>query len=282
VITAEAGARRLKSVFGTPNNAALYFGRLVPIGAAVAVLGEGQRRWAYGAAAALMAVALGLTLSKGAILLALPAGLGMVLVLWLGRAGLIAVGAGIAAEALALIPLSQHPRFSGLVDFTSATSTSRFRLQLWQSTLRLLRDHPITGVGLDQFLYAYRGRYILPAAWRQPDLSQPHNFLLNYWVRMGLVGLAAGVWMQVAFWRLAWRTQNALRGVDRGGRALAVGLMGGMAAMVAHGMVDAVHFVIDLAFIFSMSLGLMAQLGEEAAQNGRDDDRRADAAAGRG
>jgi hypothetical protein len=49
-------------------------------------------------------------------------------------------------------------------------------------------------------------------------------------------------------------------------------LMGGMAAMVAHGMVDAVHFVIDLAFIFSMTLGVMAQLGEEAAQNGRDDD----------
>ena len=34
---------------------------------------------------------------------------------------------------------------------------------------------------------------------------QPHNFLLNYWLRLGLIGLAAGIWIQVAFWRLAWQ-----------------------------------------------------------------------------
>ncbi len=279
VITAEAGMLRLKSVFGTPNNAALYLGRLIPIAAAVALMGSGKRRrWLYGGAGILMAVAMALTLSKGGLLLGLPAGLAMVVILWAGRTGLIAVGVGAVLEALALIPLSRLPRFSGLIDFTSETSTSFFRLQLWQSTLRMIRDHPITGVGLDQFLYQYRGRYILPTAWQQPDLSQPHNFLLNYWVRLGIVGLAAGVWMQIAFWRLAWRTQRSLRDVSRSGRALAAGLMGSMAAMVAHGMVDEVHFVIDLAFVFFMALGLMHQLGEEAAHGSHRPG--ADAAAG--
>jgi hypothetical protein len=43
-------------------------------------------------------------------------------------------------------------------------------------------------------------------------------------------------------------------------RTLVVGLMGSMAAFIAHGLVDEVHFVIDLAFIFFMTLGLVHQL----------------------
>lgn len=266
VIAAEGGELRLKSVFGTPNNAALYLGRLVPIGAAVAAIGGTKlRRWLYGIAAGLMALATVLTLSKGGILLALPAGLAVVVVLWLGRPGAIAVAAGAALEALALIPLSRIPRFSGLFDFSSGTSTSFFRIQLWQSTLRLLRDHPITGVGLDQFLYQYRGRYILPAAWQQPDLSQPHNVWLNYWVRLGILGPIVGAWLQVAFWRMGLAAQRRLRESDPAMRALVVGLLGAMAAFLAHGLVDAVHFVIDLAFIYFMSLGLMHQIAHEAA-----------------
>ncbi len=268
LVAGEAGVERLRSVFGTPNNAALFLGRVIPLGAALAVMGRGRRRWAYGLAALIMIGAMGLTLSKGGLLLGLPAGLAAVLILWLGRTGWLLVLSGIVLEGLALIPLSRLPRFSGLVDFSSPTSTSFFRLQLWQSTLRLLRDYPITGVGLDQFLYKYRSRYILPDAWAQPDLSQPHNLLLNYWVRLGVVGLATGVWMQAAFWRMAVRAHRRLRATDPLASALAAGLMGSMAAMLAHGMVDAVHFVIDLAFIFAMTLGLMHQLAVQAEQEG--------------
>jgi O-antigen ligase len=263
-VTAIQGFVCLRSVFGTCNNAALFMGRLIPITAAIVLISkEKTRRWLYGSSGMLMLVAVGLTTSRGGILLGLPAGLGLVIILWAGRAGLIVVGIGILLEVLALIPLSRLPRFSNLFDFSGGTSSSFFRLQLWQSTLRMLRDHPLTGVGLDQFLYQYRGRYILPSAWQQPDLSQPHNFLLNYWVRLGILGLAAGIWIQVAFWRLALTTQRRLKELSPDARALAVGLAGGMAAFVAHGMVDEVHFVIDLAFIFFMTLGLMHQLGED-------------------
>jgi O-antigen ligase len=205
--------------------------------------------------------------SKGALLLGLPAGLGLIVVLWAGRIGLYVVGGGVVALLLALIPLSRLPRFASLFEFGEGSSF--FRVQLWQSTLRMIRDHPLTGLGLDQFLYAYRSRYILPAAWQQPDLSQPHNVWLNYWVRLGVVGLAAGIWMQVGFWRLALRTQRMLRN-NPSTRALMVGLMGSMAAFLGHGMVDAVHFVIDLSFIFFMTLGLAHQLGEEVAHGSND------------
>ncbi len=90
--------------------------------------------------------------------------------------------------------------------------------------------------------------------------------------------MAAGLWMQAAFWHLALTTQRRLKELNPSARALAVGLAGGMATFVAHGLVDEVHFVIDLAFIFFMTLGLMHQLGEEASHG--DHNQRADTAAG--
>lgn len=266
LITAEAGTTRLRSIFGTPNNAALFLGRIIPIAAATALIGRHTiRRWLYSGAALLMLIAMGFTLSKGGLLLGLPAGLAMVVILWLGRPGLFAVAAGLMLELIALVPLSRHPRFSRLLDLSTGESTSFFRVQLYQSTMRMIADHPITGLGLDQFLYQYRGKYILPSAWQQPDLSQPHNVWLNYWVRLGIIGFIAGIWIQVAFWQAAWQLQRALRDSDLNTRALVVGLMGSMAAFLAHGLVDEVHFVIDLAFIFFMSLGLIHQIASQPA-----------------
>ncbi len=129
VITAEAGARRLRSVFGSPNSAALNLGRIIPIAAAVALVGGNKwRRWLYGAAGVVMLAAAALTLSKGSVLLGIPAGLALVVILWAGKKGLIVVIAGAVLEGLALIPLSRMPRFADLLDFTSGTSTSFFRL----------------------------------------------------------------------------------------------------------------------------------------------------------
>ncbi len=270
VITAEAGSRRLRSIFGTPNNAALFLGRLVPLAAAVVLIGgDKRRRWAYGVIGALMIGATVLTMSRGGLLLGLPAGVGLVLVLAWGRIGAWLVAGGAALLALALIPLTRLPRFANLIDFSEGSSF--FRIQLWDSTLQLISDHPLTGVGLDQFLYAYRGHYILPAAWQQPDLSQPHNVLLNYWVRLGLLGLIAGTWIQVAFWRMGLAAQKRLKARGDTERwAMVVGLLGSMAAFLAHGLVDETHFVIDLAYIFCMSLGLMHQLHKDALHGNSD------------
>lgn len=265
LITAEGGSHRLKSVFGTPNNAALFFDRVIPISAAVAVIRGAlpRRRWLYGFSALVMTAAAALTLSKGSILLGLPAGLGLVLILWLGKTGGYILIAAIVLLGVSLIPLSRLPRFASLFDLSEGSSF--FRLKLWRSTFQLLKDQPITGVGLDQFLYAYRGHYIQPEAWQQPDLSQPHNFLLNYWARLGIFGLAIGIWIQAAFWRMAVRLKDYYQSTKISGQwPLVAGLMGSIAAMVAHGMVDETHFVIELAFIFSLTLGIISSYFNES------------------
>jgi O-antigen ligase len=255
IITAEGGLRRLKSVFGSPNNVGLYLGRAFPVLLAVALFGRSRRRrWLYASGVMLVGTALLLSFSKGALLLGVPAALLTLGLLAGGRWLRVSAAALVAAAAMA-IPVLRTPRFTSLFDLQSGTSF--FRLHLWRSTLDMIRDHPFLGVGLDNFLYAYRGRYIRPAAWQEPDLSHPHNLILDYWSRLGILGLAAGVWLQIAFWRLALPLRRL---PDPDDRALAMGLMAGMVDFVAHGLVDNSYFLVDLAFAFMFSLGLVAHL----------------------
>jgi O-antigen ligase len=267
LITAEGGLARIRSVYGSPNNLALYLGRALPIATAVAILSADKlRRWLYLAAALVFVAALLLTFSKGALFLGAPVALAVILVGWLGRRGLTLVGVGALASLGALPVLSRIPRFADLLDFGSGTSF--FRVKLWVSAWRMWRDHPWFGVGLDNFLYQYRGRYILPEAWEDPNLSHPHNIALDYLSRLGLLGFACGVWLQAGFWRIAldaWRKLSlGLNGTRREGdrelRALCLGLMGSAADMLAHGLVDHSFFLLDLAFVFFLTLALVQHM----------------------
>jgi O-antigen ligase len=259
VITAEGGLPRLRSIYGSPNNVGLYLGRVIPILLAV-VLGARGQRWrrrfyALGLLPALAAA--GLSFSKGALLLGLPVGIGFVLA-WFaaarwGRRRAFGLAAALLLLALiALAAASQVPALAGRFSLTSATTD--FRVNLWQASVAMIQDHPWTGVGLDNFLYAYRGRYIRPEAWQEPDLSHPHNIVLDFWTRLGLLGVAVGLWMQVAFWRLGVRLARR----ESRFSPWVVGLLGAMAATLAHGLVDQSYFLIDLAFAFMLAAGMIA------------------------
>jgi O-antigen ligase len=268
LITAEGGVERIRSVYGSPNNLALYLGRALPVAAAVAVMGgRGARRVLYAFAALGLGATLLLTFSKGGLLLGVPAALVLILVFWLGRRGIAVVGAAALAGLAALPLLGRLPRFADLLDLGSGTSF--FRVRLWVSAWRMFLDHPLLGVGPDNFLYQYRSRYILPEAWQEPNLSHPHNIALDFLSRLGLPGLACGVWLQVGFWRTAVEAYKRLsahpeRSDIAGLRALCVGLMASVAHMLAHGLVDHSFFLIDLAFVFCLTLAVAQRLNDLA------------------
>ncbi len=274
VITAEGGIARLRSVYGSPNNVGLLMGRVLPLALAVGLWtgGGGQalnvskwwydvrhspRRVLYLAALLPIGGALVLSLSRGALILGVPAAL-ITLGLLAGKqwrqVTLIVLGVG----ALALVPLLRTPRFAGLFDPTQGTG--RFRVALWRSTLMMVADHPLLGVGPDNFLYAYRTRYVLPTAWEEFNLSHPHNVFLDYAARLGLLGLAGFLWTQFAFWRQAlplFRTDDPAR------RALVLGIVAAMVDVLAHGLVDMAVLNVDLALIYALLLGLMVRVEED-------------------
>ncbi len=257
LITGEAGARCIRGPYGSPNNLALYLGRVLPFLLAFLWADRSPRRMIPGirllAGLALIPMGLALiwTCSEGAGFVGIPAALAVMGGFWLRdhsgklprgvRWGLVILAlAGVLAFAGLLAP-----RLGEALARRAATpgSTVFFRIRLWASTMDLLREHPLFGVGPDNFLYWYRSRYIRPDAWQEPNLSHPHNVFMDFWARTGLLGLVAWIAWQVQFWRRVGR-RGASQDPWRWGAA------GAMADVLGHGLVDNGFFLVDLAMAF--------------------------------
>jgi putative inorganic carbon (HCO3(-)) transporter len=234
------GVDRIRGPYPSPNNLGLLLDRAAPLVVALALAGRGR---VVGAAAVVLLVALALTYSVGAWL---ASGIGLALVLWLsGRRRLLLGLAGLVfAGAVVVLALRPERVFS--------PTTTSIRVLLWGSSLQMAADHPVLGVGLDNFLYLYSPArtehpYMHPDAWRESELSHPHNLFLDWWLSLGLPGLA------VLLWTLALAARRA-----RPRSALAVGLIGGFAAALAHGQIDNSYFLPDLAALWWLQLALLA------------------------
>jgi O-antigen ligase len=255
LITAEGGLMRVRSVFGSPNNLALYLGRIIPLLFAMLLLGKenGTRRWLYTLFLLPLGVVVLLSFSKGALILGLPAAFLFIFWRWQQANGrrtwpwVILFGVlGAAVFALAL----QIPQIAGRIDPRSQTGL--FRLHLWQASLNMIKEHLWFGVGLDNFLYAYRGRYILDAAWQEPNLNHPHNIFLDFGTRLGVLGLVTGVWL---FWEAGRRLWRRAVQVTAVWQPVLVGFGGSLVAILFHGLVDHSFFLVDLAYAFMLILG---------------------------
>ncbi len=263
VIEAE-GMRRIRALYGSPNNLALYLDRAFPVLMAVALFGLGWRRRLYRLAGAPVLAACLLTFSKGAWLLGLPAAaMTIALVGWqqqrrgrqAWRRPILTAVVLLVFMGLILAPFAHTERFARLTDLQSGTGF--FRLRLWQSAWQMALDHPWLGVGPDNFLYAYRTRYVLPDAWGELNLSHPHNIVLDLWTRLGVAGLGVGAWLFARAAAVGWQLAVSQ---PAGERAIAIGLLASLAATVAHGLMDNSIFLVDLSFVWMMTLGLLAAL----------------------
>jgi putative inorganic carbon (hco3(-)) transporter len=160
----------------------------------------------------------------------------------------VLAGAAVLAVVV-LTPFLGAERFQRLFDLGQGTGF--LRLQLWRSALQMGIDHPLLGVGPDNFLYAYRSGYMLPSAWQEPNLNHPHNLLLDWWIRLGLPGLLLGLaWLGLGTWAvIGWLH----RGPER---ALALGVLAAIAAGAAHGLIDMSYALPELMIVWVLLFGL--------------------------
>jgi O-antigen ligase len=74
----------------------------------------------------------------------------------------------------------------------SATPTSLgYRAAFWPTTMRMVRDHPIFGVGTGGFEDGYRPYGQTVAGWQGNETGDPHNQFLKILGEQGMIGLAA-------------------------------------------------------------------------------------------
>ena len=76
-------------------------------------------------------------------------------------------------------------------------------------------------------------------------------------IRLGVFAVISLVLGQVAFFRAAWRLWHALDG-DR--RLIVLGLSASMVNFLAHGLIDNSLFLVDLAFIYMLTVGIIRNL----------------------
>ncbi len=233
---------------------------LLPLAAGLAA-GCGRPR--LRAPAALASALLGLALVLGQSRLAfLGAVLGLALVVrllippgrrrYLAWVGLIAL---CLPEVIVILrPLSPADR-ARLSDRDELSFGQR--IGIWSSAAAIVRDYPLTGVGMGMFRSGpVRARY--PAAgYEDRVLPHAHNAWLQVGSDLGLPGVAVFTgWYAAAGWML-WRVYR------RGGqtaRAAAAGTAGGLLAHAVFSLGDAIPLWDRLAFVFWWLLALAAAL----------------------
>ncbi|MBM4419713.1 MAG: O-antigen ligase family protein [Chloroflexi bacterium] len=258
LITAE-GSWRVRGPYLSPNNLALVLDRAIPL--AVGTVG-GPLVWP---GLAILLAAQELTLSIGGWL-GTGVGLAVVALGFLRRRYAIALAfAGVVA--LIGVALASPERVLDQFAVRGDTTTG-IRALLWQSSLRMALDHPVLGVGLDNFLGVYSPEraerpYMHPEAWREPNLSHPHNLYLDAWLSLGIGGLALAIWLTAKCTVLARRAIR--QAPDRRSRIFALGVAGALAAGLTHGLLDNSYFMPDLALLWMLLFALLAGLVDRSA-----------------
>ena len=224
------GFGRPIGTFTHPNNLSFYLERAVWFVPIAFALSSPQARKVMVGLTSIVVIALALTFSRGAAIGLIAGGL----VYFHDRVRLY--WKQVAAAGVALMVVAFGARY-----LASSGSSVDARERIWRSAIDMLRDHPWSGVGLDQFLGQYGRRYVSREGWPERYTSHPHNLILDSWLSLGVAGL---IWL----WALLERTWSRLSGLLRfGGDDISRAAIAMLIAGLAHGMVDNGFFLPDLA-----------------------------------
>ena len=177
------------------------------------------------------AMALGLTLVRGAWL-GFVVGAGLCLVLSRRRVLALVLLVVVAAFAFALPAVHERLRTIG----SAGDDTTRDRLAMLHGGLRLVGEHPVTGIGPGQVKRLYPA-YAPPEALRR-HTSHLHDTPLQIAVERGLVGLALWLWIFAAFFIQAGRVLRRVPREAAGDRAVIVGALGAVTAFLVSGLFE--------------------------------------------
>lgn len=121
------------------------------------------------------------------------------------------VGALLAASLFAAIGYQTSDSFRARVDRTMAAGDGRVdvalagRTPIWRTAVRMARAHPVNGVGVRGFRYAYPQYAQANDPWVDPvthtGAAHAHQIVLELLTETGLIGLT--LWLAAAAW--LWR-----------------------------------------------------------------------------
>ena len=283
VHAAHSAAETLFRLFGNTNYGAAYLLTVIPLGLALYLTAsERWERGVWGATLFLSMALLTLSMVRGAWV-SIWIGLGVCV--WVlfregqspgalrGTRPRALIGPVILAGSVILLAsllwrscLPDSTSFGARVAsiFDLGTGGLEVRLAMWQGTLRLIRDHLWTGVGVGNFALAYVP-YRSAVIYQDPGMQveHPHNEFLNAAAELGPLGLLALLWLFMKVIQLGWRL--ARRAEAR--REIVAGVLGGLAAAFAYSNLFYVLHVPASAMSVAILLGMLEGMDRAVAQD---------------
>jgi len=129
------------------------------------------------------------------------------------------------------------------------------RLTLWRHSITYLTESPknfIFGAGIRQYFRKVEKPLYNPQELER--LIYPHNILFNFWMEIGLSGVAGFFGLVACWFVVVWRQ-------GKENKIMATALIATMIVFIVHSLVDVPYFKNDLAFLFWIiySLGFVCK-----------------------
>ncbi len=236
---------------------------------------NGRERAALAVMVPILAAGLALTQSRGALVALIVAVSILVVLGFRTRTGRTLMVAGVALAAALAACAYLYPPVSARYANILSLAANGDRLEIWRTAIAMTRDHPVLGIGLNNFDELYLE---YPHPW-PPDhtMSTAHNVFLEVSATLGVPGLLLFVtvlWLGITGGLRVLRAMqraNAppemerLRSETAAAAWTAATTLAVFGALLAHLQVDITLYSGDMYPLFFGVYGLLVCLGEQAA-----------------
>lgn len=138
------------------------------------------------------------------------------------------------------------------------------RAMIWSTSLNLIAEHPIAGIGMRNFEEQYLALQPLFPPYLEWAVPHPHDIVLAFWLFTGVVGLIG--FLALSFFVLITVLRRLLSDTNTEERRFHGLVLALFIAFLVQGLVDTPYFRNDLAFFFWAIVALAA-----SHRSGKDD-----------
>jgi hypothetical protein len=132
------------------------------------------------------------------------------------------------------------------------------RAVLWRAALEMSREHPVLGIGPDNFRHTY-GRRLGLAAW--DERVHANNSYIEVLAGMGAIGMAALAWLMFAAMR---STRRALASASDTRLPIVAASLAACTAIAVHALVDSFLTFTPTYAVFAIAAGLLFNVASRA------------------
>lgn len=137
-------------------------------------------------------------------------------------------------------------------------SSNNFRINVWMSSLEIIKDYAITGVGLGTKVFQKIYSYYMASGFKA---LSTYNVLLEVWLEMGIFGLLSFIAMLFAhLGRCLW---GMVQEIDYSARLFLAAAFTGLCGMMIHGLVDTVFYRPPVQILFWYLLAIITVVSQD-------------------